>query len=384
MKAIKYLGFFLAAMVVSAVVWLYALPVASQTAIQFQTNPPLSQVVPATEPTQLTVQALDANQEPLANANIQLRLLTPAKTPWFTSDFPIVEGTTLLELSAIAPSGRLQFEQTLPIRGTYRAEVSVTPQSVGAFEPFEQVITFSVPENLLKYRNLAILVAILLLTGLGSGWVLGGNQTLQPGEIAPQPVRMLLSGTIVLAIVVLLTINISAEMAESHADGTVTQLPLVAPATQQVQGVQVQLSGETHATVGQPTTQTVKITDAATGVPITGVGVKLQVVGLEHNEPVFTFEGQPNQSGELSWQQQLFDGAPHQVTATVSSTASSPRQFFPIQVAHQVEVEGIAPPLYIRFISLMYFTAFFTVSLLIGIILRRHHSQHSAIATSEL
>lgn len=201
MKVIKYFGLFLAATVVSAAVWLCALPVASQTAIQFQTNPPLSQVVPATEPTQLTIQAIDANQKPLANANIQLRLLTPAKTPWFTSDFPIVEGTTLLKLSAIAPSSRLQFEQTLPIRGTYRTEVSVTPQIVGAFEPFEQVITFSVPENPVKYRNLAILVAILLLTGLRSGWVLGGNQTLRAGEIAPQPVRILLSGTIVLAIV---------------------------------------------------------------------------------------------------------------------------------------------------------------------------------------
>lgn len=113
---------------------------------------------------------------------------------------------------------------------------------------------------------------------------------------------------------------------------------------------------------------------------MTNVRVKLQVVGLEHDEPIFKFDGQPNQASEFDWQQQLFDGAPHQVTATVSSLASSPRQFSPIQVAHQGEVEGIAPPLYIRFVSLMYFTAFFTVSLIIGIVLHRRHSYHSATA----
>lgn len=377
MKLIKYLGFFLAA-AVSAIVWLCALPGVSQTAIQLQTNPPLNQVVPATAPTQLTIQVVDSNQAPLANANIQLRLLTPAKSPWFTSDFPIVEGTTLLELDAAAPSGKLQFEQTLPIRGTYRAEVRVTPQLAGAFEPFEQVISFAVPENPVKYRNLAILAAILLLSGLGSGWVLGGNQSPQAGEIAPQPARMLLSGATILAIVVLLTINISAELAESHAGNPMASMASTAPtapAIQQTQNVRVQLAGATEATVGQLAIQTVKVTDAETGAPLPDVAVKLQVVKLEDNEPVFSFSGQPNQAGELTWQQQLFDGAPHQVTATVAPIVGNPRQFSPIQIAHQVEVEGIAPPLYIRFISLIYFTAFFTASLIAGIVLRRRCPQ---------
>ncbi|MBW4466317.1 MAG: hypothetical protein KME07_12905 [Pegethrix bostrychoides GSE-TBD4-15B] len=379
MKSIKYLGFFLAA-TVSATVWLCALSGASQTAIQLQTDPPLNQVIPATAPTQLTLQAVDSNQTPLANANIQLRLLTPAKSPWFTSDFPIVEGTTLLELESAAPSGKLQFEQTLPIRGTYRAEVRVTPQLAGAFEPFEQVISFAIPENPVKYRNLAILAVILLLVGLGGGWVLGGNQSPQAGEIAPQPARMLLSGVTVLAIVVLLTINMSAELAESHAGNPMFPTAPATPTVQQAQNVQVQLAGATESTVGQLATQTVKITDAATDEPLPDVAVKLQVVGLEDNKPVFNFIGQSNQTGELTWQQQLFDGAPHQVTATVAPIAGSPRQFSPIRVAHRVEVEGIAPPLYIRFISLVYFTAFFTASLIAGIVLRRHWLQQSGSA----
>lgn len=366
MKSIQYFWVSLAAGFAITLIWLLtSLPSAAQTAVQLQANPPLSQVVPNTEPVQLRVQAIDANQQPITDATIQVRLLTPAKTPWLTSDFPIVEGTTLLELNAIAPMGTLQFEQVLPIRGNYQMQVNVTPQTAGAFEPFEQVLTLTVPENPVKYRNVSILIAILLLTGFGGGWVLGGDQRVHEGEIAPKPARMLLSAATLLAIVALLTINIKAEMAEAemsyHSQGT-----LSAVATQQVQGIQVELSGDQQATVGQTATQTVSVRDAATRQPISNAAVNLQVIALEHNEQLFTFDGVTDKTGKLTWQQQFFDGAPHQVSATIAPAANSSRQFAPIRVAHEVEVEGIAPPLYIRFISLIYFTAIFVIGLIAG------------------
>ncbi|HEY9646959.1 MAG TPA: hypothetical protein V6C88_11345, partial [Chroococcidiopsis sp.] len=121
MKLTQYFGLFLAAGLSSLVVYLgSAPPVVSQPVVQLETEPPLNQVVPAAAPVQLNLQAVDSSQRPLADANIAIRLLTPAKTPWLTSDFPIVEGTTLLAMNAIAPTGALQIEQTLPIRGTYR------------------------------------------------------------------------------------------------------------------------------------------------------------------------------------------------------------------------------------------------------------------------
>ncbi|MDX2217058.1 MAG: hypothetical protein SFY66_27575 [Oculatellaceae cyanobacterium bins.114] len=375
MKLTKYVGLFLVASVASLSVWLWnSLPAASQATVQLQTNPPIDQVIPATEPVQLTLQAIDSHQQPLADANFQVQLLTPAKTPWFTSDFPIVEGTTLLEINAIAPSGSFQFEQTLPIRGTYHLEVNVSPQTPGSFEPFDQVISFSVPENPVKYRNVAILAVILLLAGAGSGWVLGADQILEEGEIAPRPVRMLLSAAIVLAIAVLLVINISSEITEGHGSHSHEHEQAItssAPATQTSQDIQVTLSGDTLATVGQTATQTVQIVDATTQKAVPDVVVNVQVNSLEHNERIFSLEGLPNTSGELIWQQQFFDGAPHQVIATIAPTGSSSRQFLPIQVSHEVSVEAIAPPLYIRFITLIYFTAIFVVSLGIGFIIQR-------------
>ncbi len=386
MKLTQYFGLFWVAAMSSLLVWLGSVaPAVSQPVVQLQTEPPLDQVVPATEPVQLTLQAVDSSQRPLADANIAIRLLTPAKTPWLTSDFPIVEGTTLLAMNAIAPTGVLQIEQTLPIRGTYRLEATVSPQIAGRFAPFTQVLTFSVPENPVKYRNVAILAAILLVVGLGSGWVLGGNHTLQTDEIAPKPVRMLLSGAIIVAIIALLVVNVSSEIADlqdgqghSHGDHSHThssshsdELPASTPASQNSEGIRVQILGDTVATVGQMATQTVQVTDAATNQPITDIQITLQAVALEHNERVFALTALPDSKGTLTWQQQFFDGAPHQITATVEPTGSGDRPFAPIQVAHKVDVDGVVPPLSVRLISLIYFTSIFVAGLLLGLVIRR-------------
>jgi hypothetical protein len=120
-----------------------------------------------------------------------------------------VEGTELLNIEAVAPKGELQIQQMLPIRGNYQMLVKVTPIVANAFTPIEQTLTLSVPESWVKYRNFGILAVILLAVGLGGGLVLGGQQQIQPGEIAPQRVRLLLSGAIIVAIASLLIINIT-------------------------------------------------------------------------------------------------------------------------------------------------------------------------------
>jgi hypothetical protein len=391
MKTIQYVGIALAAGFSSGVLWLLTLPsMASQPSVQLKTTPALSQLIPATEPVQLRLTAIDAKQQLLRHAHLQVRLYTPPQTPWLTSDFPIVEGTTLLELgttpgkptSENAPMGSLEVAQVLPIRGSYRMEVRVTPAIAGAFVPFQQTLFFSVPENPVKYRNLAILAAILLLAGLGSGWVLGGSQTVHNGEIAPKPVRMLLSGTILMAIAVLLYINITAEQASSHSDhhhqpGVHT----ATPSLQRTQGIEVRLSGEKQAVVGQLATQTVQIREADTGKPISDVALKVQAIALEHNKPIFSFQSTPNSEGELTWRQQFFDGAPHRVSVNVLPFSGSKRQFQPLEVSHEIEVEGIAPPLSVRLISLGYFTLIYIVGLFAGVKLRRKRTQPSRLSS---
>jgi hypothetical protein len=295
----------------------------------------------------------------------QLQLLTPGKTPWFTSDFPIVEGTKLLELGAKSPEGKVEFEQVMPIRGSYTLKAQVTPLTADAFESFEQSIQLSVPENAAKYRNAAILIGILILAGVSSGWVVGGNQAVQDGEIAPQSVRLLLSAATVVAIIVLLFVNISAELASADHHGGETQTSAT-PFVQRSQDLEIRLSGDRQATVGQLANQTIQVVNSKTGSPEANVVVNVKSIALEDNKQMFAYQGKTNDQGKLDWNEQFFDGAPHQIVAEVPLSDGTA-----LQVSHEIEVEGIEPPLYIRFISLGYYTGIFVLSLLTGIWLHR-------------
>ena len=68
---------------------------------------------------------------------MKAKLLAPTPTPWFTTDFPIVEGTQIFEIRADAPTGKLQLQQMLPIRGNYQLQVTATPLGVTCGEAIQ-------------------------------------------------------------------------------------------------------------------------------------------------------------------------------------------------------------------------------------------------------
>ncbi|MEH1884029.1 hypothetical protein [Nostoc sp.] len=366
-----------------------------QPSVRLTTNPPINQVRPLeaeattvlgsghyNPPVHLMLQAFDAQGQSLKDAKIHLQLFTPLKNPWFTTDFPIVEGTKLLDIEGNAPTGQLQVQQTLPIRGTYQLLVAVTPLVANAFEPIQQTLTLTLPENPLKFRYFAILVVILLAVGLLGGWVIGGRQAIQPGEIAPQQVRLLLSGLIVVAIAALLLVNISAELAESHMSmpGMGEEVPSSGkPAKLQSQGLYMQLSGDKSATVGQPAKLQVSVSDPKTSQPVTDVVLKVTTTQLENNWVAFAYEGTPDSNGKLAWEQEFFDGAPHSVVVEVAPQAKAKEQFQPFQVAENIPVEGVAPPMAVRLISLTYFTGIVVIGLLLGLWLRHRQTPRTGL-----
>lgn len=334
-------------------------------------------------PAQLTLQAVNESGQLLENAKMRLQILTQPKNPWFTTDFPISEGTTLLDMEALAPKGELRIQQMLPIRGTYQLLVNVTPIVPNAFTPIQQTLSLSVPENWVKYRNFGILAAVLLAVGLGGGWVIGNRQAIQPGEIAPERVRLLLSGLTVVAIVTLLYVNISAELGQSHHSMAMSHMTEHAPTADkpsklQSQGLEVQLSGDSSATVGQLANLQVRVVDPKTKQPITDVALRVKTTQLEDNWVAFAYQGIPDNTGRLAWQQQFFDGAPHNIEVEVAPQLGSKRQFQPFQVAQNVPVEGIAPPLFVRLIVLTYLTGIVGIGLLVGLWLQRRRSQQSS------
>lgn len=344
---------------------------ASQTIFPFEAEAatPLGSRQPQS-PVSFTLSAVDAHGK-LLPAKIHWQLFAPSKNPFLSTDFPLVEGTKLLEMEAIAPTGELSFQQMLPIRGNYQLVVNVSPIA-NTLTPFQQNLQISVAEQSLKYRYFGILAAILLLVGLTGGLVIGGKQQLQPGEIAPQRVRLLLSGVTLMAIATLVAVNTSAELAHSsHEHHHHSPLPTNLTATRQSQGLEVRLAGDEHAMVGQAANLAVFVTDQ-TDQPVTDVLLKVTATQLEDNWVLSAYQSPPNARGQLIWQQQFFNGASHQVAIEVSPQPNAVRQFQPFQVAKVIAVEGGAPPLLARLIAFAYFTGFIVVGLLLGLWLKRH------------
>ncbi|KHG41837.1 MAG: hypothetical protein HEQ20_03390 [Aphanizomenon flos-aquae KM1D3_PB] len=349
----------------------------SQSQVLLSTNPPLEKILPfeagtdrKQSPVTFKLQAVDAGGKLLTNALIKLQISTPPRNPFLTTDFPIVEGTELLELEAAAPNGKLEFEQMLPIRGNYQIQVNVSPLVANAFASYQQTLNLNVRENPVKYKFFAVIAAILLSLGLLGGWVIGGQEEIKEGEIAPQSVRLLLSALTVVAIVTLLFINITAEVAEAHGDAHSPKNEKIAPSISQSQGMEVRITGNKLATVGRLANLAVEVKDSTTGAAIKDVGLRVKAIALEDNLTVFAYQGFPNSEGKLIWQEQFFDGAPHKVEVEAVSLPESPRQFPAVKVAQFVEVEGIAPPMYIRLIGLFYFTAIVGMGMAIGLLIQ--------------
>lgn len=372
----------------------YGVTTHSQTpspSVRLNLNPAVEQILPFEAeadtykpPVQLNLQAIDAAGQRITNAKFHVQLQTPPKTPWLTTDFPIVEGTTLLEMDVFpakspegvnASNGAVQFQQTFPIRGTYQLTVEVSPQAANAFPAFQQTLPLTLKENPIKSRNFAILAMILLMVGFGGGWLIGGQQIAQLGEIVPSRVRLLLSGVTLVAIAALIFVNVSAEIAQSGMtmpmSHTTETAPPSQPSKQQSQGLQMQLTGDTSATVGQLSQFQVTVVEAKTQQPATDVLLNIKAIQLESNWVAFAYTGFPNPTGKLAWKEQFFDGAPHKIEVEVSPSANSGRKFQPFRVEQTIEVEGVAPPFHVRLIGLVYFTSFVVLGLLIGFGLRR-------------
>jgi hypothetical protein len=100
--------------------------------------------------------------------------------------------------------------------------------------------------------------------------------------------------------------------------------------------------------------------------------LNIKATQLEDKWVAFAYQGMTDAKGQLTWEQQFFDGAPHKIEVEVSPQPQATRQFPPLRVAKSIEVEGVAPPLQVRLIALAYFTSIIVLGLVIGLKLRRH------------
>jgi hypothetical protein len=338
----------------------------SQSSVQLLTEPALEKIRPLAEkPVKFTFKILDKTGKALNNANIHLTLLTPPRSPWFSTDFPWVEGTTLLDISQPSKIGEFQFQQILPIRGNYTFKLEVNPLIADSFQPFQQTLSLSVSENEIKYRNYVILLVLLLFIGFGGGWIIGAGESLQAGDVVPQRVRLLLSSAIIVTIATLLFICITAEVGSSHSEHENHQSEISDTLNDQGEMTDsiIQLLGQENATVGQLNDFQIKAINPQTQKPISNLSLRIKANQLENNLVIFATKAETDSQGQFRWKQQFFDGSPHELTVTVSPNISSKSQ--PLKIGKAIEVEAIHPPLVTRLISLGYMI--FTLAIAFGL-----------------
>lgn len=134
--------------------------------IAVTTHPEPAAIVPDRDVVELRVR-VTRDGEPARNVDLSYRLHAPPRTFWFSTDFPVVEGTPLLNGTVHLPAGHHETSMILPIRGTYRLRTRVEGPRGSA----SRQVTFRVFENPREKLYLAVFLGILLLIGGAAGFL---------------------------------------------------------------------------------------------------------------------------------------------------------------------------------------------------------------------
>ncbi|MDQ3235133.1 MAG: hypothetical protein M3Q07_25270, partial [Pseudobdellovibrionaceae bacterium] len=112
---------------------------AAPAVLKMQTDPDAMNVHPQHDTLDFRISVHQSNGTPIPRARLHVQLQAP-DTPWLAStDFPVVEGTSLLDTDVQLDQGEYKFRYVPPIRGVYTLKASVTPlPGDTSFAPAEQ------------------------------------------------------------------------------------------------------------------------------------------------------------------------------------------------------------------------------------------------------
>jgi len=150
--------------------------------LKYTLDMPIEQIGPDEDVVKLTLHVQRVGQ-PL-NARLHVVLDSPPRNSLISTDFPIVEGTRLIDTVAVTQNGELKIDYLFPIRGRYTLTIDATAVDANN-EIANETFHFTLRENPNEVRNFVFLVVGLVLFGLISGGVLARGQVrkLQAGSI---------------------------------------------------------------------------------------------------------------------------------------------------------------------------------------------------------
>ncbi len=293
---------------------------AEELNVYFKTTPRLELLRPFVDATDLSLLVTGADGRPLNQGTVAIRLEAPRAGRFFSTDYPLVEGTVLSELQLRLRQGRANWKQLLPIRGEYRLTVNVLA-SDGT--KASRVFAFDVRENRMKWLALTAFSACLLALGFVAGRIFTGNRA---GGAASIVGLMLLTG--------------AAPALSSQADRDSSAILEIEPAT-----------------VGKLSQVRWK------ALPASGGGTTILTLTISHLEKqkvVFAVEKIPV---DAAWSMKFhFPDAGEYRIAAVANIPGRP----PVRSEYGISVAGVAPPASTMIGALLFFVGLIAVGLGFG------------------
>ena len=279
----------------------------ANNAIRVQVSPDTTLLRPLKDPATITIDVDGAGERPRGPVDLSVRLTAPPPGTLVSSDFPLIEGTRLIDMNLANVTGTLSWDYVFPIRGEYRLDVSATD---GQGRRLERSFAIQVRENRAKTAFLAGFVAALFLLGFIAGRIFSA-----PAGVAAVLMITLLYGS---------GLNRGLGAETNQTAGLKGELTVAPPR------------------VGHPSALRWRGIDPGTGEPVPAT-VTLRVVQLEKGKEIFTLKRVPT-DGTLDLAFQFTDASPHRVLAR----ATAPGRLRATEVARTVEVESATPSLVIR------------------------------------
>jgi hypothetical protein len=309
---------------------------AEEINLYFKTSPLPERLRPFSDPVTLSLLATGADGRPLARGWMNIRLQAPQSGRFFSTDFPLVEGTELLEMRLPLKAGKVEWKYVFPIRGEYRLIVDVlTLEGTKASRMFE----LDIREQETKWLVLGVFTLGLLVAGFIVGRI-----------FTPSPNGRRLAGVVLfVAALVLVALATGKEAAN---DSIAARLVVDPPA------------------VGTPARIHWKLEpDGAASAPI--ALLSLTIAHLEKGKTVLAIDRIPVE-GEYSMTFHFTDGAEYRVTANAEMAGRKSARAEQI-----VRVTGVEPPMSAMIPAIGFFLAVIAVGLGAGRWSRRAPRQAS-------
>jgi hypothetical protein len=286
---------------------------AEEVKIYLKTSPAKEYLQPFADPVNISLLITHADGRPVEQGSVGIILDAPKPGVFWSTDFPVVENSRLLELFLPLRQGRTGWKYLFPIRGDYRLSVSVV-----AADGTRTSKNFVIPvhENRNKWLSLGLFCAGLFVVGFAAGRIF---------TVIPAAMK----------IAWLLLIFAGVGVASGH-DG---------PASIDTNAIPATSLDIAAATVGNPTSLHWR---APTGAATPAL-LSLTIVHLEKHKTVFAIDKVPvDREYRLNFN--FPDGAEYRV----NSIAEIPGRE-PVRTEQLVAVSAVEPPVIAQVPALVFF-----------------------------